>query len=115
MVCSMRTWIPVTAAAGLLAVVPWSSASDPTAACVKAVRIGVAESLCRDTDPRVLMTLIPPFRALAKSCTGLDCDLGFGGDAFPLAERLARGKLELGIFQGIEFAWVRQNTRTFFL
>jgi ABC-type phosphate/phosphonate transport system substrate-binding protein len=53
------------------------------------------------------MTLIPPFRAVAKSCTGLDCDLGFGGDAFPLAERLARGKLELGIFQGIEFAWVR--------
>jgi ABC-type phosphate/phosphonate transport system substrate-binding protein len=55
------------------------------------------------------MTLIPPFRVLAKSCTGLDCDFAYGGDAFHLATCLAKGQLELGIFQGIEFAWVQQK------
>src|SRR5262249_15303337 len=51
--------------------------------------------------------LIPPFRIMVRSCTGLECALGDGGDAFQLATRLAQSQLDFGVFQGIEFAWVR--------
>jgi ABC-type phosphate/phosphonate transport system substrate-binding protein len=105
----VRSSLAVAIAAALPYGIPRSSADEQMAASRPTVRIGVAESLCRDTDPKVLMALVPPFRALAKSCTGLDCDLLYGGDAFQLADRLAKGQLDLGIFQGIELAWVRQR------
>ena len=93
--------LPVALVTGaFLLLIRGSWAGEPSSAPMPTVRIGVAESLCRDTDPKVLMTLIPPFRTLARSCTGLDCDLGYGGNAFHLADCLARGQLDLAIFQG---------------
>jgi len=101
----LRTVLVVVIGGAVLQALPYATAED-TQACV---RIGVTESLCRDVDPRILLALVPPFRALAKSCTGLDCDLLYGGDALQLADRLEQGQLELGIFQGIELAWARQK------
>jgi hypothetical protein len=75
---------------------------------VNPVRIGVAESLGR-TDPQLMMALMPPFCRMARSCTGLDSSVRDGGDAFQLATRLSGGEFDLGIFQGIEFAWIHQK------
>src|SRR5690348_16610311 len=100
MVFGRRAAFVLAAVAVLLPGLLRSSAGELATSQGKTVRIGVAESLCRDTDPTVLRAMIPPFRVLARSCTGQDCDLAYGGNAFQLATRLANGQLELGIFQG---------------
>jgi ABC-type phosphate/phosphonate transport system substrate-binding protein len=56
-----------------------------------------------------MMALMPPFCRMARSCTGLESSVSDGGDAFQLATRLSRGEFDLGIFQGIEFAWIHQK------
>jgi ABC-type phosphate/phosphonate transport system substrate-binding protein len=101
-----RALLPVAVVAFLQ--IPRLTAADPMAGPVNLVRIGVAESLGR-TDPQLMMALMPSFCSMAKSCTGLECSVGDGGDAFQLATRLSRGQLDLGIFQGIEFAWIHQK------
>jgi ABC-type phosphate/phosphonate transport system substrate-binding protein len=44
-----------------------------------------------------------------RSSTGLECELTVGVPASALGERLGCGKLDLGLFQGIEFAWAFQK------
>jgi ABC-type phosphate/phosphonate transport system substrate-binding protein len=73
------------------------------------VRVGMAESLCRDTPRPILLAMVPPFRSLMRSLTGLECDLNVGVPAPDLGERLAGGKLQLGLFQGIDYAWAFQK------
>ena len=107
MVCVLRRVLLAGAAVGLLQIPPLMAA-DPMAGSVPPVRIGVAESLGR-TDPQLMMALMPPFCSMARSCTGLESSVSDGGDAFQLAMRLSRGEFDLGIFQGIEFAWIHQQ------
>src|SRR6516165_10151419 len=108
MICFVRRCLLAAVAVGSLQI-SQSAADDPITEPVNCVRIGVTESLNRDTDPRLMLALIPPFRSMVSSCTGLECSLSDGGDAFQLATRLARGQLDFGIFQGIEFAWIQQK------
>jgi ABC-type phosphate/phosphonate transport system substrate-binding protein len=104
-----RSSLILTAMVALLSKTPSLMAGEGVTSPPHGLRIGVAESFCRDIDPQILRALIPPFRVMAKACTGLECDVSDGGDAFHLATRLAQGQLDLGLFQGIEFAWIRQN------
>ena len=107
MVCVLRRALLAGAAVGLLQIPPLTAA-DAITGSGKPVRIGVSESLGR-THPQLMMTLMPPFCSMARSCTGLESRVRDGGDAFRLATRLSRGEFDLGIFQGIEFAWMHEK------
>ncbi len=73
------------------------------------VRIGVARSLFRDVPDAKIGMLMPPFRTLMQAQTGLPSELASPEDADDLAEELMKDHVQLGIFQGVEFAWARQK------
>jgi ABC-type phosphate/phosphonate transport system substrate-binding protein len=50
-----------------------------------------------------------PFSALVYQHTGINGQIHIGGDAFQLASQVDKGKMDLGLFQGFEFAWVQMK------
>jgi ABC-type phosphate/phosphonate transport system substrate-binding protein len=101
-----------TAAAGLLIAValsltPSAEASEPTA-----IRIGLVKTLFRDVPELLIPIGLRPMKALMESQTGIGGDLIPAGDYENLARQLKDDDVQLGVFHGVEFAWVRQNYPT---
>jgi ABC-type phosphate/phosphonate transport system substrate-binding protein len=71
------------------------------------VRIGLVNSLFRDTSEALLQIAMRPFKALLESQMGVQGTFVGGGDPESLGRALTEGRLELGIFHGFEFAWAR--------
>jgi ABC-type phosphate/phosphonate transport system substrate-binding protein len=76
------------------------------------VRIGLVKTMFRDTPEAVMRIAMKPFQTLLESQTGVTGQVVGGGDAFALAQKLEKDQLQLGIFHGVEFAWVRQKYPT---
>src|SRR5262245_38189045 len=73
------------------------------------VKIGIVNSLFRDTPPSLITLLSRPLKALMEAETGVSGDLQLAGDAAALAQKLKENKVQLGVFNGFEFAWARQQ------
>jgi ABC-type phosphate/phosphonate transport system substrate-binding protein len=73
------------------------------------IRIGLIASLFRDTSEPLMQVIMRPFRSLMESQTGLNGQLVAGGEAQDLGQRLKDGKVHLGVFHGVEFAWARMK------
>ncbi len=73
------------------------------------VQIGIAQSLFRDIPKPLIKVCAQPFRALMQTQTGLTCELTQPTDAFELGEKLTKNQVQLGVFQGFEFAWILQK------
>ena len=71
------------------------------------VRIGLIASLFRDMSEPLMQVIMRPFKSLMEAQTGIPGQLVSGGDAETLGQRLKEGKLHLGVFHGVEFAWAR--------
>src|SRR5260370_38440761 len=56
-----------------------------------------------------MMAMMGPFKSLMKSQTGVPGDLLPGGEAFEVAQQLADNKIDLAVFHGIEYAWIKQK------
>ncbi len=52
-----------------------------------------------------MQVIMRPFRSLLETQTGLSGQLVAGGDANSLGKSLKEGKVHLGVFHGVEFAW----------
>jgi ABC-type phosphate/phosphonate transport system substrate-binding protein len=76
------------------------------------VRIGLVKTMFRDTPEAVMRMAMRPFQSLLESQIGVSGQVVGGGDAFALAEKLEKDHVQLGIFHGVEFAWVRQKHPT---
>ncbi len=50
-----------------------------------------------------------PFSALVKMQTGFDSELAPPTDTETLGELLSKNKVQLALFEGVEFAWAKQN------
>ena len=73
------------------------------------IRLVIVRSLFRDIpEPFIKITMIP-FQALMYEQTGMNSDLAPPTDAYDLGKKLANHQVELGVFQGFEFAWVREK------
>lgn len=72
------------------------------------VRIGIVYSLIEDNSPVVVTALLEPFASLVRAQTGLSAQVVRGKDYLSLAGQVHRGELQIGVFQGTEFAWARQ-------
>jgi ABC-type phosphate/phosphonate transport system substrate-binding protein len=83
----------------------WADAAEKTSA--RQIKIGVVQSVFRDTPPSMVALLSRPLKALMESLTGVSGDLQVGGDAKKLALELKENKVQLGVFHGFEFAWAR--------
>lgn len=75
----------------------------------EAVTIGIADTMVVDVPRPLVELLAGPFGSLMKEFTGLEGKLKVGGDPLEVARDLAEKKLQLGVFQGIEFAWAKHH------
>jgi ABC-type phosphate/phosphonate transport system substrate-binding protein len=73
------------------------------------VRLGMVKSLFRNVPEPMIKVCAQPFRALVQEQTGFTCKMDPPTDPFKLGEQVASKEIELGVFQGIEFAWVREK------
>ena len=73
------------------------------------MRVGLVESLFRDTPAPLVQAIMKPFKALMESQTGLSGHLVPGIAADDLGQQLKDDKVQLGVFHGFEFAWARQR------
>jgi ABC-type phosphate/phosphonate transport system substrate-binding protein len=85
-----------------------SSAQAPAPAKPRdSVVIGIPESLFQGV-PEVLRKFgAAPFLKLMKDNTGINGTLEYFPDAMALAKQIDAGKVQLGVFQGHEFAWAK--------
>jgi ABC-type phosphate/phosphonate transport system substrate-binding protein len=75
----------------------------------KPVQIGVVQSIFRDVPEPMIGVAMKPFSLLMKAQTGLDSELIPPTDTEKLAELLAKKKIQFALFEGVEFAWVKQK------
>src|SRR5262249_9595354 len=73
------------------------------------IRIGLVNSLFRDTPESLIKLLTRPLKNLMESQTGMTGTLDPGGDCCSLGKQLNDDKFQLAVFHGVEFAWVRQK------
>lgn len=71
------------------------------------VKVGLSETLFPGLSERFLQLAARPFKSLLETQTGVSGQIVGGGQPMTLAEKIATGKVQLGVFQGIEFAQAR--------
>ena len=70
-------------------------------------RIGIPRSMFRDLPPALVAFAGQPFSDLVKDQTGLKAEIVQDPEAMTVAKAIDEGKLQLGVFQGHEFAWAQ--------
>lgn len=87
---------------------PRTAAAEPGPA-PGPLKIGMPENLFSGLPPAVVQTASKPFQNMFEKQTGLKGEVVVVRDYAALAEQLAAGKLDVAVFNGFEFAWVRQS------
>lgn len=101
----------VVSVVAILVAAPFAPAAEPTNRTHSRdfIHIGIVGSLFRDVPETLVTALAEPFAILMESQTGLRGEPCPAGHAYDLARKLSEDKLQIGIFQGIEFAWAQQR------
>jgi len=73
------------------------------------IRLGIVQSFFRDVPEPMIGVAMKPFSALVKMQTGFDSELAPPTDTETVAELLSKNKVQLALFEGVEFAWAKQN------
>jgi ABC-type phosphate/phosphonate transport system substrate-binding protein len=92
-------------AVGLATLAAPAPALEPAAP----VRMGMPASMFRDVNPAVFAGLAVPFYSLVEMQTGLKSELLLIQTPDEMREQLVAGKLQLGVFHGFEFAWMKEK------
>jgi ABC-type phosphate/phosphonate transport system substrate-binding protein len=104
-----KTLVPALAllVAGLALMPAGAPAQDNGSA--NTVKIGMAGSLFRDVPEVMVKALTPPFQSLMHEQTGMRGEIVVAGEALDMGRCLNDKELQLGVFQGFEFAWAQQK------
>ncbi len=73
------------------------------------IRVGVVRSLCKNMPEPLVKVAMQPLPALMQAQTGFSCELASPCDAMSLGGQIAKKEVQLGIFQGFEFAWAQEK------
>jgi ABC-type phosphate/phosphonate transport system substrate-binding protein len=92
--------VPIALALGP---VPRSAAADPT------LKIGLPETMFHGVPTAVVQTAASPFQTMFEKQSGFRCEIAVAKDHADLADRLRSGKLDVAVFHGFEYAWVRHH------
>jgi len=71
------------------------------------LKIGIVKTLFRGMPENLVRASLRPFALVAEAQTGLQVEMTTESSGMELARSIESGELDLGIFQGIEFAWAR--------
>jgi ABC-type phosphate/phosphonate transport system substrate-binding protein len=74
-----------------------------------AVRLGLMNSLFRGAPDSVRQAMLEPFRTLMESQTGIKSELETAPNAHELGLMLNENKIQLAVFNGVEFGWAQQE------
>jgi len=83
-------------------------APEPARAADDTVSMAMTSSFFPGVPDRLLDSVTRPFKTILESATGMRGRIVPGGKACTLAKKIQEDKIQVGIFQGIEFAWARQ-------
>jgi ABC-type phosphate/phosphonate transport system substrate-binding protein len=73
------------------------------------VKVALTGSIFPGLSGTVLEAAARPFKSLVESALGMRGRIVPGGSACTLARKLKEDRVQVGVFQGIEFAWGRQT------
>jgi ABC-type phosphate/phosphonate transport system substrate-binding protein len=76
-------------------------------AVARPVRVALVTSWFRDSSAALAKPALDAFGSLVRTQTGVEAEVIRGGDALQLGTELKSAGVQLGIFQGVEFAWAR--------
>lgn len=100
--CGMLLLALAVGGAGL----PDRAAAEPKPATI---RLGVLSGMFRNVPPAAVQAAATPFRDLFKTHAGVDGEVAVVDDCEALAAGLTDRTLDLGVFHGFEWAWVRDR------
>lgn len=86
-----------------------SSAGERSISAGDPVEIGMPESLFQGIPDFLRQAGAAPFLKLMKEQTGMQGKINFLPNAMKLADDINSGKIQLGVFQGHEFAWAKEK------
>lgn len=77
-------------------------------ASTSGLTVGLTNTIFPGVSDSWLATAAKPFKTLMEQATGVNGSVIVqGGSAFSLGSKLKKDEAQLGVFQGIEFAWAR--------
>jgi ABC-type phosphate/phosphonate transport system substrate-binding protein len=99
----------IVLAAGFVGGVSANQRSSSQADTSGGVKIVMVETLFADVPQTLVNVMARPFSSLIKEQAGVNGQLIVAGDALHVGRLLHENRYQLGIFQGIEFAWAQQK------
>lgn len=95
--------VPVVVA---LSSAPRATAGDPG----PALKIGLPETMFNGVSSAVAQTAAMPFQSVFEKQSGFKCEIATPAkDHADLAAQIRAGKIDVAIFHGFEYAWVKQH------
>ena len=94
-------FVPVAVALGPA---PRAAAADPPP-----LKIGLPENMFNGLPPAVVAPASKPFQTMFEKQTGLKGEVAVAKDYAEMTDQLRSGKLDVAVFNGFEYAWVRQH------
>lgn len=86
---------------------PHAAAAEPVAPVT--MKIGLPESMFSGLPQAVVQRAAQPFQTMLEKQSGLAGEVVVARDYADLSDRLRTGKLEVAVFHGFEYAWVKQH------
>lgn len=71
------------------------------------VRIGFPEPMFRDVPANLIQIAAKPFQEMLQKIAGINGSMDVVPDYKVLANRLASGQIDIAVFHGFEYAWVK--------
>jgi ABC-type phosphate/phosphonate transport system substrate-binding protein len=98
----------------MVAILPIAVAAVPTprgqAAEPAALKIGMPENMFSGLPAAVVQIGAQPFKDMFEKQTGLKGEVALAKDYLDETEKLRAGKLDIAVFHGYEYAWVRHHS-----
>ncbi len=94
------------------AIVPIAVALAPAAradAADPVLKIGLPETMFNGVPTGVVQTAATPFQTMFEKQSGFKCEIAVAKDHADLADQLRSGKLDVAVFHGFEYAWVKHH------
>lgn len=97
----LAVWVVVPILVGVGAA--RSGAAEPT------LKIGLPETMFNGMPAAIVQPASKPFQSLFEKQSGYTCEVAVAKDHAELADQLAKGKIDVAVFHGFEYAWVKQH------